>query len=277
MRIQEHVDQQPVKRSQKMARVKDKVALVTGGAMGIGRACAMTLAREGARVVVTDVQDAEGKTVVEEISAAGGDARYIHHDVTREDAWKSVIAEVLAAHNRLDVLVNNAGIAIAAPSITDMTLEDFQRQNAVNLDGVFLGIKYCVPAMAESGGGSVINMSSVAGLIGSASLAAYSMTKGGVRLLSKSVALECAQAGNGVRVNSVHPGIIDTAIWDKMGLNSGGGANTVDKENIAMAAVPGAKLGTPQDIANGVLHLASDDSSYMTGSEFVIDHGMTAK
>lgn len=260
-----------------MGRVKDKVALVTGGAMGIGRACAMTLAREGARVAVTDVQDADGKTVVEEINAAGGDARYIHHDVTREDQWETVIAEVLAAYNRLDVLVNNAGIAIAAPSITEMTLEDFQQQNAVNLDGVFLGMKYCIPVMAEHGGGSVINMSSVAGLKGSASLAAYSMTKGGVRLLSKSVAIECAQAGNGVRVNSVHPGIIDTAIWDKMGLNSGAGANTVDRDNIAMAMVPGAKLGTPQDIANGVLYLASDDSSYMTGSEFVIDHGLTAK
>ena len=260
-----------------MARLKDKVALVTGGAMGIGRACAMTLAREGSRVVVTDVQDAEGKAVVEEINSAGGDARYFHHDVTREDAWKSVIADVLAAYNRLDVLVNNAGIALAAPSITEMTLEDFQQQNAVNLDGVFLGMKYCIPVMVESGGGSVINMSSVAGLVGSATLAAYSMTKGGVRLLSKSVALECAQAGNGVRVNSVHPGIIDTAIWDKMGLNSGGGANTVDRENIAMAAVPGGRLGTPEDIANGVLHLASDDSSYMTGSELVIDHGMTAK
>jgi len=260
-----------------MNRVKGKVALVTGGAMGIGRACAMTLAREGASVIVTDVQDADGKNVVEEINSAGGDARYIHHDVAQEDQWQSVIAEVLAIHSRLDVIVNNAGIAIAAASITEMTLEDFQKQNSVNLDGVFLGMKYCIPVMVENGGGSVINMSSVAGLIGSTTLAAYSMTKGGVRLLSKSVALECAQAGNGIRVNSVHPGIIDTAIWNKMGLNAGGGANTVDTDNIAKAMVPGEKLGTPQDIANGVLYLASDDSSYVTGAELVIDHGLTAK
>jgi NAD(P)-dependent dehydrogenase (short-subunit alcohol dehydrogenase family) len=259
-----------------MGRVKDKVALVTGGAMGIGRACAMTLAREGAAVVVTDIQDADGNKVVEEINASGGDARYIHHDVSQEDQWQAVIAELLANYDRLDVLVNNAGIAIAAASITEMSLEDFQKQNAINLDGVFMGMKYCIPVMTETGGGSIINMSSVAGLKGSPSLAAYSMTKGGVRLLSKSVALECAQAGNGIRVNSVHPGIIDTAIWDKMNLASDDGANTVDRDGIAMAMVPGATLGTPQDIANGVLHLASDDSSYMMGMEFVIDHGLTA-
>jgi NAD(P)-dependent dehydrogenase (short-subunit alcohol dehydrogenase family) len=259
-----------------MGRVQDKVALVSGGAMGIGQACAMTLAREGATVVVTDIQDADGEKVVAEINAAGGIARYIHHDVAQEEQWQSVVAELLAAYNHLDVLVNNAGIAIAAASITEMTLEDFQKQNAINLDGVFLGMKHCIPAMIENGGGSIINMSSVAGLKGSASLAAYSMTKGGVRLLSKSVAVECANAGNGIRVNSVHPGIIDTAIWDKMSVNSDDGANTVDRDGIAMVMVPGAKLGTPQDIANGVLHLASDDSSYMTGMEFVIDHGLTA-
>jgi NAD(P)-dependent dehydrogenase (short-subunit alcohol dehydrogenase family) len=259
-----------------MGRVQDKVALVTGGAMGIGQACAMTLAREGAAVVVTDIQDADGNKVVEEINANGGDARYIHHDVSREDQWQAVIAELLANYDRLDVLVNNAGIAIAAASITEMSLEDFQKQNAINLDGVFMGMKYCIPVMTETGGGSIINMSSVAGLKGGPGLAAYSMTKGGVRLLSKSVALECAREGNGIRVNSVHPGIIDTAIWDKMNLASDDGANTVDRDGIAMVMVPGAKLGTPQDIANGVLHLASDESSYMMGMEFVIDHGLTA-
>ncbi len=259
-----------------MGRVENKIALVTGGAMGIGKACALTLAREGARVLVTDVADEDGRNVIEEITSNGGDAQYMHHDVTQEDQWQSVIAKILELHGGLDVLVNNAGIAIAATSITEMALADFQKQNAVNLDGVFLGMKYAIPVMTEHGGGSVINMSSVAGLKGSAGLAAYSMTKGGVRLLSKSVAVECAQAGNGVRVNSVHPGIIDTAIWDKMGLNAGDGANTVDRDNIAMVMVPGAKLGSPQDIANGVLHLASDDSSYMTGMEFVIDHGLTA-
>jgi NAD(P)-dependent dehydrogenase (short-subunit alcohol dehydrogenase family) len=253
-----------------MERVKGKVALVSGGAMGIGRACALTLAREGASVVVTDIEDAAGQAVVSEINAQGGNSLFIHHDVTDEPAWESVVNQVVESYDRIDVLVNNAGIAIAVPSIADMSLADFQKQNAINLDGVFLGMKHCIPVMTRNGGGSIINMSSVAGLKSSAGLAAYGMTKGGVRLLSRSVAVECANAGNGIRVNSVHPGIIETAIWDKMGLGGEPGANTVDMDNLATTIVPGAKLGTPQDIANGVLHLASDDSSYMTGMEFVI-------
>lgn len=257
-----------------MGRVQDKVAMVTGGAAGIGRACAMTLAREGASVVVTDLQDTEGETVVAEIGAAGGQAIFLRHDVTSEAQWQSVIAQILQTYHQLDILVNNAGIAISSP-ITQLSLEDFQRQNAVNLDGVFLGLKHCIPVMAENGGGSIINMSSVAGLKASPNLSAYSMTKGGVRLLSKSVARECIQADSNIRVNSVHPGIIHTAIWDKMGLRQGG-ANTVDVDAIAKNTVPGGILGYPQDIANGVLFLASNESSYMTGMELVIDHGFSA-
>ena len=259
-----------------MDRVKGKVALVTGGAMGIGRACAMTLAREGAQVVLTDIADKEGAEAVAEISQQGGDAVFLHHDVSDESAWQWVVAQTLDKYGRIDVLVNNAGIAIAAPSIVDMSLADFQRQNAINLDGVFLGMKHCIPVMTRNNGGSIINMSSVAGLRNAAGLAAYGMTKGGVRLLSRSVAVECANAANNIRVNSVHPGIIDTAIWDKMGLGGEPGANTVDMESMATNIVPGGKLGSPQDIANGVLFLASDESSYMMGSEFVIDHGFTA-
>jgi NAD(P)-dependent dehydrogenase (short-subunit alcohol dehydrogenase family) len=260
-----------------MDKVKGKVALVTGGAMGIGRACAMTLASEGAQVVLTDIEDATGKEVVAEIKAQGGDAVFLHHDVADESAWQWVVAQTLDTYGQIDVLVNNAGVAIGSPSITEMSLADFQRQNAINLDGVFLGMKHCIPVMAKSNGGSIINMSSVAGLRGSGTgLAAYCMTKGGVRLLSRSVALECAHAGNNIRVNSVHPGIIETAIWDKMGLGGEPGANTVDMNAMAETIVPGGRLGTPQDIANGVLHLASDESSYMMGSELVIDHGFTA-
>lgn len=259
-----------------MGQVEGKIALVTGAAMGIGRACAITLAREGATVVLTDIAASEAKNVVAEIVAAGGQAKFILHDVTSEEQWQNIVAEVTSEFGRIDILVNNAGVAIAAPSISEMSLEDFRLQNAINLDGVFLGMKHCIPVMAVNGGGSVINMSSVAGLKGAPGLAAYSMTKGGVRYLSKSVAIECAREGNSVRVNSVHPGIIDTAIWDKMGLPSDSGENTVDRDGIAMIMVPGAKLGAPQDIANGVLHLASDDSSYMTGAELVIDHGLTA-
>jgi NAD(P)-dependent dehydrogenase (short-subunit alcohol dehydrogenase family) len=259
-----------------MDKVKGKVAIVTGGAMGIGQACAMTLAREGAKVVVTDIEDTAGKKVADDINAEGGDAVFLHHDVADESAWQWIVAQTLDKYGRIDVLVNNAGIAVAAPAITEMSLADFQRQNAINLDGVFLGMKHCIPVMAKNDGGSVINMSSVAGLKGSPGLAAYGMTKGGVRILSRSVALECANAGNNVRVNSVHPGIIETAIWDKMGLGGEPGANTLDMNTMAENIVPGGKLGTPQDIANGVLHLASDESSYMMGSEFVIDHGFTA-
>ncbi|MDP7146059.1 MAG: glucose 1-dehydrogenase [Pseudomonadales bacterium] len=256
-----------------MGRVQDKVAIVTGGSAGIGRACAITLAGEGASVAVTDVQDPEGDAVVAEINTAGGKAIYLHHDVTSEAEWQTVLEQILQEYKHLDILVNNAGIAISSP-ITQLSLEDFQRQNAVNLDGVFLGLKHCIPAMTESGGGSIINMSSVAGLKASPNLSAYSMTKGGVRLLSKSVARECIQANTNIRVNSVHPGIIQTAIWDKMGLIPG--ANTVDVDAIAKSTVPGGKLGFPEDIANGVLFLASDESSYMTGMELVIDHGFSA-
>lgn len=262
-------------RGGEMSRLDNKIALVTGGAMGIGRACGEALAREGASVVISDLDDTSGTSVVEAINSSGGTAMYIHHDVTSEEHWQSVLTTIVKTYGRLDVLVNNAGIAIGKP-VTEMSLAEFQRQNAVNLDGVFLGLKHGIPLIAESGGGSIINLSSVAGLKGAPGLAAYSMTKGGVRLLTKSVARECADAGNKVRVNSVHPGIIETAIWDKMGFPSPPGANQVNVESIAAAAVPGGILGKPADIANGVVFLASDESSYMTGSELVIDHGYTA-
>lgn len=258
-----------------MGRVDNKVALVTGGAMGIGRACASILAAEGATVVVTDVADAAGEDTVAAINKAGGRASYRHHDVTDEAEWQALVAGIVEEFGHLDILVNNAGIAIAG-AITEMSLDDFRKQNQVNLEGVFLGLKHAIPAIAASGGGSVINLSSVAGLKASPGLSAYAMTKGGVRLLSKSVAKECANAGNNVRVNSVHPGIIETAIWDKMGLPSAAGANQTDVGAIAAAAVPGGKLGQPEDIARGVLFLASDESSYVNGSELVIDHSFSS-
>jgi NAD(P)-dependent dehydrogenase (short-subunit alcohol dehydrogenase family) len=263
-------------------RVAGKVALVTGGASGIGRACALRLAQEGAMVVVTDVPDNMGAAAiaamaaVAEASGNGGGARFLHHDVTREDAWIDVIGDIRARHGRLDVLVNNAGIGIAC-SIVEMSLADWQRQQAVNLDGVFLGIKHGIPLMRDGGGGSIINISSVAGLKGSPRLAAYNATKGGVRLLTKGVALECAQERWNIRVNSVHPGVIDTPIWTKVA--PGGfdpGANEVDVEALAQAMVPSGVVGLPLDIANGVLFLASDESSYVTGTELVIDGGVSA-
>lgn len=258
-----------------MKKLEGKVALITGGAMGIGAACARTLAAAGASVVITDLANDEGAKTVAAIIEAGGQARFLHHDVTTEADWQSVIKNLSEESGSLDVLVNNAGIAIHAP-VTEMSLADFQKQNAVNLDGVFLGMKHSIPLMAETGGGSIINLSSVAGLKGAANMSAYCMTKGGVRLLSKSVAKECALAGNNIRVNSIHPGIIETAIWDKMGLPTTDGANRTETKDIAANSVPGGILGHPQDIANGVLFLASDESSYMLGSELVIDHGYSA-
>lgn len=257
-------------------RVQDKVALVTGGASGIGRGCAHRLAEEGAVVIITDIQDALGDTVVGEIAAAAGRAEYHHHDVTSEAAWIEVIAAVRDRHGRLDVLVNNAGIGVGG-SILELALADWQRQQAINLDGVFLGIKHAIPLMREGGGGSIINMSSVAGLKGSPNLAAYNATKGGVRLLTKGVALESARERWRVRVNSVHPGVIDTPIWTKVAPNViEPGANQLDMAAMAEMAVPTGVLGKPRDIANGVLFLASDESAYITGTELVIDGGLSA-
>ncbi|MFT7245468.1 MAG: NAD(P)-dependent dehydrogenase (short-subunit alcohol dehydrogenase family) [Candidatus Azotimanducaceae bacterium] len=256
-------------------KLAGKVALVTGAAMGIGAACATALAAAGARVVLTDVGDEAGADTVASIIASGGNASYFHHDVTSEAEWEALIAAIEREYGSLDILVNNAGIAIVAP-ITEMTLKDFHKQNAVNLDGVFLGLKHSIPLIAASGGGSIINLSSVAGLKASPNLSAYAMTKGGVRLLSKSVGKECAQAGNNIRVNSIHPGIIETAIWDKMGLSGEDGANRAEAREVAANSVPGGILGQPMDIANGVVFLASDDSSYMNASELVIDHGYSA-
>jgi NAD(P)-dependent dehydrogenase (short-subunit alcohol dehydrogenase family) len=258
-----------------MDRVAGKIAIVTGGASGIGRSCAGLLADEGAIVVITDVQQSLGEKAAADITARGGNAEFLLHDVTDEAAWESVIEHTVANHGGLHVLINNAGIGIGG-SIVDMTLADWQRQQAINLDGVFLGVKHAIPAMRDSGNGSIINMSSVAGLKGSPNLAAYNATKGGVRLFTKGVALECAQSRWPIRVNSVHPGIIDTPIWTKVNPEMLEGGNAIDVEAMAEMGVPTGQLGQPRDIANGVLFLASDESSYMTGTELVIDGGLSA-
>ncbi|KRR23110.1 SDR family NAD(P)-dependent oxidoreductase [Bradyrhizobium retamae] len=259
-------------------QVQGKVALVTGGASGIGEAVCELLAREGAAVAVTDVDDLRGPEVVERIKKAGGEASFWPHDVTSEERWIEVAADVMKRYDRLDVLVSNAGIGISVPSITEMSLADWRRQTAINLDGVFLSVKHCLPVMRKTGGGSIIMMSSLAGLRGAAGLSGYSATKGGVRLFAKSIAMECATFGDGIRVNSVHPGIIDTPIWGKIpGAATGSWQNApIDPEERAKLATPLGRAGQAAEIAQGVLYLASDASRYVTGTELVIDGGMNA-
>jgi|HubBroStandDraft_5_1064220.scaffolds.fasta_scaffold138391_1 NAD(P)-dependent dehydrogenase (short-subunit alcohol dehydrogenase family) len=259
-------------------QVQGKVALVTGGASGIGAAVVELLAREGASVAATDVDDLKGPELVAGIKKAGHEAVFLHQDVTSEARWVEVVSEVGKRFGRLDILVSNAGIGIMVPSITDMSLEDWRRQTAINLDGVFLSVKHCLPVMRKTGGGSIIMMSSLAGLRGGAGLSGYCATKGGVRLFAKAIAMECATAGDGIRVNSVHPGIIDTPIWGKIPTEAAGsGRNApIDPDERAKLATPLGRAGHAGEIASGVLYLASDASRYVTGTELVIDGGMFA-
>lgn len=251
-----------------MGQLDGKAGIITGAASGIGAATARVLAREGAKLVLTDLDDAAGQALADSVGGV-----FLHHDVTDEAGWPEVVAAAEKHFGRLDILVANAGIGIMGPAV-EMSLADWRRQMAINVDGVFLTVKYGIPAMRRAGnGGSIIMISSVAGLRGSAGLAGYSATKGAVRLFAKSMALECAQARDGIRVNSVHPGIIATAIWGKLPR----GANApLDPYRIGEATVPLGQAGEAEDIANGILFLASDQSSHMTGSELVIDGGITA-
>jgi NAD(P)-dependent dehydrogenase (short-subunit alcohol dehydrogenase family) len=262
-----------------MGQVDGKIAIVTGGASGIGAACAETLAREGATVVISDIDEPRGNALVSAIGAVGGQAVCLPHDVTDEGRWQEIVAEIDRRYGRLDVLVANAGIGIMVASIVEMSLEDWRRQTAINLDGVFLSVKHCLPLMRRSGGGSIVMTSSIAGLRGSATLAGYCATKGGVRLFAKAIAMECASRGDDIRVNSVHPGIIDTPIWGKIRPDltaAAGGRNApIDIEEYGRRGAPLGRVGKPQDIANGVLFLCSDASSYITGTELVIDGGIT--
>ena len=255
-----------------MGRVDDKVALITGGASGIGRATAELMAREDAMVVLTDVQDEAGADVAAAIADAGGMVAYHHHDVTDEAAWIKIIEEVRAEYGRLDILVNNAGISGASGvPVEEIALESWRGTMSVNLDGVFLGVKHGVAAMTE-GGGSIINTSSILGFVGLPFTSAYSASKGGVRLLSKAVAMECAARGLKIRVNSVHPGFIDTPMVG--GAIQKGGP---ERREAILSSQPTGEMGRPEDIAEGVLYLASDAAKFVTGSELVIDGGYLAR
>ncbi|MGY4460132.1 NAD(P)-dependent dehydrogenase (short-subunit alcohol dehydrogenase family) [Bradyrhizobium sp. LB13.1] len=260
-------------------QVEGKVALVTGGASGIGEAIVELFARESATVIATDIDELRGPELASRITKAGGKAIFLEQDVTSEERWIEIVADIAKRHGRLDIMVSNAGIGIAVPSIVDMTLGDWRKQNAINLDGVFLSVKHCLPLMRKTGGGSIVMMSSLAGLRGSPGLSAYSATKGGVRLFAKSIAMECAAAGDGIRVNSVHPGIIDTPIWGKIptGATGNQGNAPIDPDERARVVTPLGRAGQAAEIASGVLYLASDASRYVTGSELVIDGGMNRR
>ena len=255
-----------------MGRVAGKVALVTGAGLGLGRASSLLLASEGARLVVSDIDESLAGNTAAEIVEAGGEALALRHDVSKSDDWAAVIAVVEQRFGRLDVLVNNAGIAIAK-NIEDTSLEEWRRTMAVNLDGVFLGCQEGVKLMKKSGGGSIINLSSIDGIIGEADLAAYCASKGGVRTLTKAVAVHCAEQRYGIRCNSIHPGYI----WTPQTENYLRDLGTLEQEKAkALSRHPIGFLGEPNDIAYMVLYLASDESKFVTGSEMVVDGGYLA-
>ena len=248
-------------------RLKDKIALVTGGGGGIGRATCLHMAEEGASVVVTDMNEAGGHETVAQITASGGAAWFDRLDVADEANWQALIAAIRARHGRLDILVNNAGILIMKPML-ETSLEEWERIFAVNARGVFLGCKTAAPVMIAAGGGAIINISSIYGLIAPAGATAYEATKGAVRLFTKGVAAELA--AHNIRVNSVHPGVVDTGMTEAI---------------LRDAAVTDKLLGPTlirrpaqaRELANAILFLASDEASYMTGSELVVDGGYTSQ
>ena len=257
-----------------MDRVKNKVAIVTGGASGLGRSSAILLAREGAKIVVTDLDEENGNKVVQQIIDDGGEAIFIKQDVSEEDEWKKVIETTLKTFGKLHILANAAGIAIGK-NVEDVTLSEWKKLLSINLDGSFLGNQYAIKAMKETGeGGSIINFSSIEGLIGDPNLAAYNASKGGVTIFTKSAALHCAKQGYGIRVNSIHPAYIWTPLVESL-LKAQGNLEEGKKQLESLHPV--GHLGEPDDIGYGVVYLASDESKFMTGSELVIDGGYTAQ
>lgn len=248
-------------------RLEGKVALISGGARGQGAVEAKLFASEGASVVIGDILDDLGRQVEAEIAESCGNATYVHLDVTSESQWNDAVSAAVERYGKLDILVNNAGILIRA-GVEDTTEEDWDRIMDINAKGVFLGTKAAIPAMREAGGGSIINISSVAGLQGSPASAAYSSTKGAVRILTKSTAVQ--YAAEGIRCNSVHPGLIYTDMTRDT-------LDTPEGQQSWLSRVPMGRIGVSEDVAKGVMFLASDESSYMTGSELVIDGGITAQ
>ena len=251
-----------------MGRMDGKIALITGGASGLGRETAALFVREGGRVAITDINVQGGRAVADEISDA---AIFLEHDVTSEDQWIAVIDQTMAAFGKLHVLVNSAGIGLSK-SVEDIELAEWRKVHAIDLDGVFLGCKHAIAKMAASGGGSIVNISSIAGIIAGHNMAAYNSAKAGVRHLSKSVALHCARKGYNIRCNSVHPAFIDTPILDSYKERFG--------EAVALGKfarqIPLGRVGQPLEVAYAILYLACDESTFTTGTELIIDGGISA-
>ena len=248
-------------------RLENKVALISGGARGMGAVEAKMFVQEGAKVVIGDVLDEDGKQTEAEINEAGGECVFVHLDVTDETAWQDAVAAAVDRFGKLDILVNNAGIA-RINNVEDTTSDEWDLVMDINAKGVFLGTKAAIPEIRKAGGGSIVNISSIAGLTGGRT-SSYAASKGAVRLLTKSSAIQ--YAGEGIRCNSVHPGVIETPMTTPMILN------TQESRDLNASRHPLGRVGQPEDIAYGVLFLASDESSFMTGSELVIDGGLTAQ
>lgn len=266
-----------------MQRLEGRTALVTGAARGIGAATARRLASEGAHIVIGDLLDDAGAKVVAEIAAAGGEAAYLHMDVRREPDWQAACALAQSRFGGLDILVNNAGVVFAA-SIAETTLEDWRKMHAINVEGVFLGIRACTPLLREggrrlAGGAAIVNLSSIAGLIGSPRMPAYSASKGAVRLLTKSVAIEFGQKKYPIRINSVHPGVIDTDMGQEVVdlVMKRMATDEAAARAMLVSQHPIGRLGRAEDVANVIAFLCSDDAAFVTGSELVVDGGYTAQ
>ena len=260
-----------------------RTALVTGGGRGIGAAIGERLAAAGATVAVSDSVLERAQAVVEAIGCSGGSAYAVLLDVADESSWKEAIAEIKSQSAHLDILVNNAGLTVAK-TMEETTLDDWRRVMSVNLEGPFIGMKAALPLMRGSAlrtpcGGSIVNMSSVSGIVGTAFLAAYTASKAGLRFLSKSVALDFARKGYRLRVNSVHPGLIEGESAERLfeyRVRTGLSADMASAQTDAIANYPMGHIGLQMDVANGVLFLASDESAFMTGTELVIDGGLSA-
>ncbi len=247
-------------------RLENKVAFISGGARGMGAVEARLFAEEGCRVAIGDLREDEGQQIEAEINETGGECLYLRLDVTSEENWLAAIAATVARFGKLDILVNNAGI-YRIERVEETSVELWDQVMEINSKGVFLGTKHAIPELRKAGGGSVINISSTAGLVGSNMAAAYSASKGAVRLLTKATAIQYAQ--DGIRANSIHPGIIQTDMTAALLADP-------DQFQERLDRTPLGRIGRPEDVAYGALFLASDESSFMTGSELVIDGGRTA-